>query len=1088
MGSRRGLHPTAGALLGLGTGCIVFALGDADSKARREISTRASAIRREVLLAALSKRLQGAGARAAGGGGGGGGGCTQALGHQFYVVTGPDAHLTSLATDRVSRAVCSNNSSDSSDRDSVVALTGAGSHSSSTRRGVEEEEGDAIVDNSARLCPPPARLSVPYGCKLGTGMFSSLVEQQLLRPQETTTLIVDHGGREREQPQRQQMQQPQLSYGSADWKPEQQDRWDHPKRGSDEDEPPPSPPSTETATRVMPPASVVSNWESIVLWATLAVLDGEELDKATLWALECALSGGPCCSDCAESLRKNDDNDDLEKSASSSELASPTQPNPATPNAYKRVSLVMEICRPESLQEDGQETGDDLTSGAPCGDLARWGWRLASRGLGSVVLSSSNPWVLAELQQALRHAASAEREESSEETSDEISWGNSDEVVVVRVALPSAAEREQAVLSVARELGVDHLLSAEDASMLAELTGGRRAGLLGVLKMLQRSLPGVTVAEVSEAAVSEQARALAAAWGLLSPGSISGDSNAKGDEAGTCGGGGHFDVSRRKESRTGAPTKLGVSTAVGVAEENSNTGDTAAGSGGGGGRGSVDRPNSREEWAPLWEVMGMLSVPSVTVGATAAGATSAPSPPPGSAHPAELSEECAVDGATLLRLTRGGWLELSPAAPAMSGTVLEDDASWRGDVSHPSPPPDARQRHPHHRPPVRIHSASVPLESLSRGVDRSFVGVPPFRLAAFRRLLDQHHFSWTTTTTTPRKYTEHHGMGGGIMQGTGSHKTYEYGGGGGGGGGGAAHVGGGDSDGAGAQLNKDSGGLEGRRGANGGGPEMGQSEIGIGEAGETELIRAAGDEGLERAGCLIEAAILRRLYDREGAKLSEDGSALSSNWAELGTARGALERDGQADDTSDGEWAELQLELIRQERAIVGRASEMRARRERAHDLRRKILQLEERAELLPSTPHQHQHQHQQQQQQAPQTSTSPQENFQETGHPTLTPREGKKVVLTGKEIGVGEGPDDMRGCTTGFAEDEVIRDVERGVRLVPLLTTRKRFGDSSVCTPAGGAEDGNNGDSGGSGGGDGGGGLQGRGYGVKRLWSWMRG
>lgn len=96
--------------------------------------------------------------------------------------------------------------------------------------------------------------------------------------------------------------------------------------------------------------------------------------------------------------------------------------------------------------------------------------------------------------------------------------------------------------------------------------------------------------------------------------------------------------------------------------------------------------------------------------------------------------------------------------------------------------------------------------------------------------------------------------------------------------------------------------------------------------------------------------------------------------------------------------------------------------------------------------------------------------------------------MLTGKEIGVGEGPDDMRGCTTGFAEDEVIRDVERGVRLVPLLTTRKRFGDSSVCTPAGGAEDGNNGDSGGSGGGDGGGGLQGRGYGVKRLWSWMRG
>lgn len=70
--------------------------------------------------------------------------------------------------------------------------------------------------------------------------------------------------------------------------------------------------------------------------------------------------------------------------------------------------------------------------------------------------SSSNPWVLAELQQALRHAASAEREESSEETSDEISWGNSDEVVVVRVALPSAAEREQVRATRARHVPFTH--------------------------------------------------------------------------------------------------------------------------------------------------------------------------------------------------------------------------------------------------------------------------------------------------------------------------------------------------------------------------------------------------------------------------------------------------------------------------------------------------------------------------------------------------------------------------------------------------------------------------------------------------------
>lgn len=60
-----------------------------------------------------------------------------------------------------------------------------------------------------------------------------------------------------------------------------------------------------------------------------------------------------------------------------------------------------------------------------------------------LVFSSSNPWVLVELQQALRQAASADREENSEERTEEISGESSGEVVVVRVALPSAAEREQ---------------------------------------------------------------------------------------------------------------------------------------------------------------------------------------------------------------------------------------------------------------------------------------------------------------------------------------------------------------------------------------------------------------------------------------------------------------------------------------------------------------------------------------------------------------------------------------------------------------------------------------------------------------------
>ncbi len=66
--------------------------------------------------------------------------------------------------------------------------------------------------------------------------------------------------------------------------------------------------------------------------------------------------------------------------------------------------------------------------------------------------SSSNPWVLAELQQTLQHAAfehedlaedqSVERHpaEGSQELSPETSPR---EVIVVRVALPSAAERNQ---------------------------------------------------------------------------------------------------------------------------------------------------------------------------------------------------------------------------------------------------------------------------------------------------------------------------------------------------------------------------------------------------------------------------------------------------------------------------------------------------------------------------------------------------------------------------------------------------------------------------------------------------------------------
>ncbi|CAM9584130.1 unnamed protein product, partial [Laminaria digitata] len=65
-------------------------------------------------------------------------------------------------------------------------------------------------------------------------------------------------------------------------------------------------------------------------------------------------------------------------------------------------------------------------------------------------------------------------------------------------------------------------------------------------------------------------------------------------------------------------------------------------------------------------------------------------------------------------------------------------------------------------------------------------------------------------------------------------------------------------------------------------------------------------------------------------------------------ARRDLEREGKGD-ASDGEWAEVQLELIRQERAVVARANEMRVRRARLDVMRSEILELELRAKpLLP--------------------------------------------------------------------------------------------------------------------------------------------
>ncbi len=100
----------------------------------------------------------------------------------------------------------------------------------------------------------------------------------------------------------------------------------------------------------------------------------------------------------------------------------------------------------------------------------------------------------------------------------------------------------------------------------------------------------VTIAEACKVAVDDQARALAAAWGLLSYQGAGEGSGAADDEA----------------------------VAVGGPTGDTNGGGSGAGGTGGGGAGGG---KSRAEWAPLWEAMGMLSVPAVSVGAVAAGKT-----------------------------------------------------------------------------------------------------------------------------------------------------------------------------------------------------------------------------------------------------------------------------------------------------------------------------------------------------------------------------------------------------------------------------------------------------------------------------------
>ncbi|CAM9854587.1 unnamed protein product, partial [Ectocarpus sp. 4 AP-2014] len=468
MGSRRRLQPAAGAagaFLCLGAGVAVIALGDADSETKRRISTRASKLRGKVLLKALSQRLHptrltedGAGATSV----------PQAATpsetsiHRFYVVTGPDAHLTSTARERWSHTLVG--------RGSIFVL---GAHSM-----LHSERAATAADNTgsaSTLSPWPAvRLGVPYDCALGTGLFSSLVDQQLVWPQHASP--VDHGGRRGGEPSsvrtatavpqrgvevERRREQQQSPYSSTAW----DTAGGEVERDKEHDWLPATPPPT--AARVTPNPVVVSTWDSVVLWATQAVLDGEHLDTVALSALEQALASGPCTTSGAtrpspadaSSTRSDDNNDNSPQDAQST--ASDVSPsNTAASTANGRRSFLLDIGwpPPQELGEgkkatvvaeraaavEGGRTDRSEPEALLCVDLARWGWKLASRGLGTVLISSSNPWVLADLQQALQQAL-PERDglsgEDSEKSGDR--QDSSGEVVVVRVALPSAAQREQ---------------------------------------------------------------------------------------------------------------------------------------------------------------------------------------------------------------------------------------------------------------------------------------------------------------------------------------------------------------------------------------------------------------------------------------------------------------------------------------------------------------------------------------------------------------------------------------------------------------------------------------------------------------------
>lgn len=152
---------------------------------------------------------------------------------------------------------------------------------------------------------------------------------------------------------------------------------------------------------------------------------------------------------------------------------------------------------------------------------------------------------------------------------------------------------------------------------------------------------------------------------------------------------------------------------------------------------------------------------------------------------------------------------------------------------------------------------------------------------------------------------------------------------------------------------------------------------------------------------------------------------------------------------------------------MFARASEVRTRRGRLDSLRRDILDLEQRAAMLPFSP------------------LSPPPTPALLDDSRETPYEYDKLDPAGMVASSRAGGRGVNRTVAGFAEEAIMRDAETGVRLRPLRAKTENGGDggsyesdSRVERVVGGAV------------GDGGhvGGESRQGLGVRRLWRWMRG